>query len=52
MQAEQLSGGKVRVVSCFEAGFDGFWLHRALCAHGVANRVLDPASIPMPRALK
>ncbi len=26
-QAEQVPGSKVRVVSCFEAGFDGFWLH-------------------------
>jgi transposase len=48
-QAEALAGSKVRVVSCFEAGFDGFWLHRALSAHGVENRVIDPASIPMPR---
>ena len=48
-QAEDLAGGKVRVVACFEAGFDGFWLHRALSAHGVENRVIDPASIPMPR---
>jgi transposase len=48
-QAERLSGGKVRVVCCFEAGFDGFWLHRALTAHGIDNRVIDPASIPMPR---
>lgn len=40
----------VRVVSCYEAGYDGFWLHRALCANGVENLVLDPASIPVPAA--
>ena len=48
-QVEALAGRKVRVVSCFKAGFDGFWLHRALSAHGVESRVIDPASIPMPR---
>jgi transposase len=35
----------VRVVSCYEAGRDGFWLHRCLTAHGVANVVVDPTSI-------
>jgi len=34
-----------RVVSCYEAGRDGFWLHRALVAHGVTNHVIDSASI-------
>ena len=33
------------VVSCFEAGRDGFWLHRALAAVGVTNHVVDSASI-------
>ena len=28
-----------RVVSCYEAGRDGFWLHRYLVAHGVQNHV-------------
>ena len=27
----------IDVVCCFEAGRDGFWLHRLLTAHGVAN---------------
>ena len=34
-----------RVVSCYEAGRDGFWVHRALTALGLDNRVVDSASI-------
>jgi transposase len=33
------------VVSCYEAGYDGFWLHRRLEAAGITNFVFDPASI-------
>ena len=39
----------VRVVSCYEAGRDGFWIHRALVAQGVANRVVDSSSIEVNR---
>lgn len=42
-------GGPVRVLCCFEAGYDGFWLHRWLCAHGIENRVLDAASLLVDR---
>src|SRR5262252_2109386 len=38
-----------RVVSCYEAGRDGFWLHRSLVAHGVQNHVIDSASIEVNR---
>jgi transposase len=38
-----------RVVSCYEAGRDGFWLHRFLVAHGVENLVVDSASIEVNR---
>lgn len=38
-----------RVVSCYEAGRDGFWIHRALVAQGIANRVVDSASIEVNR---
>jgi len=38
-----------RVVSCYEAGRDGFWIHRALLAMGMANRVVDSASIEVNR---
>jgi transposase len=40
------------VVSCYEAGRDGFWLHRALTAHGIDNRVLDATSIERDRRAK
>jgi transposase len=36
-------------VSCYEAGRDGFWLHRALVAAGITNRVVDAASIEVNR---
>lgn len=38
-----------RVVSCYEAGRDGFWLHRALSEAGVENRVVDSSSIEVKR---
>ena len=38
-----------RVVSCYEAGRDGFWIHRALVAIGIENRVVDSASIEVNR---
>jgi len=38
-----------RVVSCYEAGRDGFWLHRFLSAHRVENLVVDSASIEVNR---
>ena len=37
------------VVSCYEAGRDGFWLHRWLLAHGVQNVVVDSSSIEVNR---
>ena len=36
-----------KVVSCYEAGYDGFWLHRLLMAAGIENYVFDPASVPI-----
>jgi len=42
--AEKL-GSVPRVVSCYEAGYDGFWLHRLLQAAGINNFVFDAASI-------
>lgn len=37
------------VISCYEAGRDGFWLHRYLMAHGVTNSVVDSSSIEVNR---
>jgi transposase len=37
------------VVCCYEAGRDGFWLHRFLLAHGVQNQVVDSSSIEVNR---
>jgi transposase len=39
----------VRVVSCYEAGRDGFWLHRFLTLLGVDNAVVDSSSIEVNR---
>jgi len=41
----QKLGSVPRVVSCYEAGYDGFWLHRLLEAAGITNFVFDAASI-------
>lgn len=38
-----------RVVSCYDAGRDGFWIHRALRAVGLEHRVVDSASIEVNR---
>ena len=37
------------VHSCYEAGRDGFWLHRHLVTVGIDNRVIDSASIEVNR---
>jgi transposase len=37
------------VVSCDEAGRAGFWLHRFLHAHGLANSVVDSSSLAVNR---
>jgi transposase len=44
-RAARALGGVPAVVSCYEAGYDGFWLHRLLLAAGITNYVFDPASI-------
>jgi transposase len=37
------------VVSCYEAGREGFWLHRYLVAHAITNCVVDSSSIEVNR---
>ena len=44
-RAARALGAVPAVVSCYEAGYDGFWLHRLLLAAGITNHVFDPASI-------
>lgn len=39
----------VEIHTCYEAGYDGFWLHRLLHAHGIHNQVVDSASIQVSR---
>lgn len=40
------------VLSCYEAGRDGFWVHRALEAAGITNLVMDPSSIQVDRRMR
>jgi transposase len=42
-------GTPVGVACCFEAGRDGFWLHRQLTTAGIAAYVLEPTSILVSR---
>lgn len=42
----------IAVYSCYEAGRDGFWLHRRLESQGITNLVVDPASIEASRRKK
>ena len=42
-------GGAIGVACCFEAGRDGFWLHRLLIEHGITSYVLEPTSILVNR---
>jgi transposase len=40
---------KYRLLSCYEAGRDGFWLHRYLAMQGITNLIVDSASIEVNR---
>jgi transposase len=37
------------MVSCYEVGRDGFWLHRFLEVHGITNHGVDSSSIEVNR---
>ena len=43
---------KAPVYTCYEAGRDGFWLHRALTSRGIHNVVVDSSSIEVDRRKK
>src|SRR5919109_781461 len=47
-KAEQ-QGKPVRILSCFEAGLDGHWLHRWLVQNGIINHEIDASSIEVKR---
>lgn len=55
--AEEITAAKQRlgvpadapVTSCYEAGPDGFWVHRYLTTLGVTNLVVDSSSIEVSR---
>lgn len=40
---------EVPVISCYEAGRDGFWIHRYLEENGIKNHVIDSSSIKVDR---
>lgn len=40
---------EARVVSCYEAGRDGFWIHRYMLSVGIENIVVDSSSIEVNR---
>ena len=44
-RAARKLGAVPAVASCYEAGYDGFWLHRLLMAAGITNYAFDPSSI-------
>jgi transposase len=46
---ERRTGMRPHVSCCYEAGRDGFWLHRLLEAHGVSSHVMDPSSLQVDR---
>jgi transposase len=43
------TGKPVRIMSCFEAGLDGHWLHRWLTEQGVISHMVDASSIEVSR---
>ena len=40
---------EAQVYSCYEAGRDGFWIHRGLAGEGIRNEVIDSSSIEVSR---
>lgn len=48
-RAEKALAQPVQVASCYEAGYDAFWLHRVLVANDVDNHVINPSSLLVDR---
>ncbi len=38
-----------QLISCYEAGRDGFWIHRVLTRLGWKNHIIEPASVEVSR---
>ena len=52
-KAERALGWEVRVLCCYEAGYEGFWLERWLDREmSIETVVLDPASLLVNRKAK
>ena len=51
-EEQQTLGQPIGVSCCYEASYDGFWLHRQLEAAGIENFVIDPASLLVNRRAK
>ena len=45
MRLRTATHGGERLLVCYEAGYDGFWLARSLKTEKIDRRVLDPASL-------
>ena len=45
----KVAGQAPKLVLCYEAGYDGFWLARLLEQHGIECKVMDPASLQVDR---
>jgi transposase len=50
--AKALGVTEVQILCCYEAGYEGFWLHRRLSAAGHRVLVIDPASLLVNRRAK
>ncbi len=45
----KISGQVPKLILCYEAGYDGFWLARFLEQRGIECRVMEPASLQVNR---
>lgn len=48
-RARQRTARDHPIITIYEAGLDGFWVHRALVAEGIESHVVDAASIATSR---
>ena len=50
--ADKLGTADAPILCCYEAGYEGFWLHRRLTTEGHEVLVIDPASLLVNRRAK